>query len=94
MAELIVDDPAVEAAKRAARPFNVSPYIGPGRFALYGAREALAPLRELHDKTDCADPVCGKECRYGFPMCAGCLEPWPCATARLIYTTEELSDGE
>ncbi|TWS25609.1 hypothetical protein FK530_22855 [Tsukamurella conjunctivitidis] len=54
------------------------------------AREALAPLRELHSKADCDDAECGEECRYGFPMCAGCLEPWPCDTARLIYPEEEL----
>lgn len=49
-------------------------------------REALEPVRELH--------------RYEFirmkndslERCAGCHDYWPCATARLIYTSEELGE--
>lgn len=42
-----VGDAAVEAAKRATAPHAVSPFVGPGRYALHGAREALAPIRDL-----------------------------------------------
>lgn len=81
-------DPAVAAAERVRCE-------GAYLIAESAAREALAPVRELHSKADCDDAECGEECRYGFPMCAGCLEPWPCDTARLVYTTEELNrDGE
>lgn len=43
----VSSDPAEEAAKRACGPHGVSPYVGPGRYAMRGAREALAPLREM-----------------------------------------------
>lgn len=76
-------DPAVEAAKRATAPHAVSPFVGPGRYALYGAREALAPLRELHTRRQ----------KMHNAICDECRTYWPCATAKLIYTREELEES-
>lgn len=71
-------DPAVEAAIRAWNgPVTGDPYDDMKR----AAREALDPIRELH-KPD--GP-------YGYQtQCVACGLMWPCNTARLIYTTEEL----
>ena len=73
-------DPAVEAAQRA--------WDGDRRYHAYGyvvaAREALAPLRELHKLT--TDEL------YGRPglICDDCDHDWPCPTAKLIYREDEL----
>lgn len=72
-------DPAVAAAERVTQPRGIPWAVGPGRYALHGAREALAPIRELHRPDDSA-------------VCAGCDMPWPCATAHLAYTTDELKE--
>ncbi|NDK91755.1 hypothetical protein GYA93_19575 [Gordonia desulfuricans] len=42
----------------------------------------LAPIRELHKPS-------GDDCRCCI-HCIECEQLWPCATARLIYTSEEL----
>ncbi|SDT83690.1 hypothetical protein SAMN04488548_12728 [Gordonia westfalica] len=84
-------DPAVDAAQRACEPHGVSHFVGPGRYALRGAREALAPLRELHrldgcpERDDCTDPE-------HLTLCSGCYQEWPCRTAPLIYSSDELGD--
>jgi hypothetical protein len=74
-------NPATEAAERATN----GPINGPiGAFALSAAREALKPIRELHQPQNAGDfDICG-ECQDGN-------EQWPCETAKLIYTREELS---
>lgn len=82
-------DPAVEAAQRAwdknkVRSFSVQ--------RIMAAREALAPLRDLHRPFDRRTSI------YPIPndphtiVCRHCLGPidWPCATARLIYREDEL----
>lgn len=80
-----MSDPAVEAARRA------HPSDCPGCTEILGevaaAREALAPIRELHR------PVDGRVYRY----CAECYPygsidntEWPCATARLVYSEGEM----
>lgn len=50
---------------------------------VFAAREALAPLKELHKRT--TD-------EYGRPglICDDCDHDWPCPTARLIYREDEL----
>lgn len=48
------------------------------------AREALRPLRELHRRTDMP---------HWSPWCLPCKTTWPCATARLVYTSEELAES-
>jgi len=62
------------------------------------AREALAPIRELHRQEwfNCINACCiGKECRHRSSMCtAGCDESWPCPTAKLVYTDDELTGGD
>lgn len=83
-------DPAVEAAQRAWD----AGFPGYPRDAglIAAAREALAPLRELHRPFDRRTSI------YPIPndphtvVCNHCLGPidWPCATARLIYREDEL----
>lgn len=86
----VSSDPAEEAAKRACGPHRVSPYVGPGRYAMRGAREALAPLRELHRHGECPEnDLC--ELPDHLSLCVTCCRPWPCATAKLVYPAEELT---
>lgn len=77
-----MNDPAVEAAKRVGKTL---PYGFFSRLTssdlIATAREALAPLRELHQKTICEEDG---------PLCFECESEWPCATARLIYREDEL----
>jgi hypothetical protein len=79
-----VTDPAVEAAKRVGEtlPYGFSSKLT-SRHLIAAAREALAPLRELHKLT--SD-------EYGRPglICDDCDHDWPCPTARLIYRGDEL----
>lgn len=90
------DEPAIEAAIRAV-PTEVSTWVGPGRFALRGAREALKPIRELHYPVTCASladgrhkTVCAHCHRRGFYTTAPESGDWPCDTARLVYSADEL----
>lgn len=67
-----------------------------GAIASGAAREALAPIRELHrphtedgweDEPYCL--TCAHETRTSRDLS---YQPWPCATARLAYTTSELEN--
>lgn len=52
-----------------------------GSLAIAAAREALAPLRELHIDD-------------GLGFCSTCdSQDWPCDSAKLIYTSAELAGG-
>ena len=78
-------DPAVEAANRAAEKIMVcglGSKLYPSDLIL-AAREALAPLRELHKRTV---DVLGRPGR----ICSDCDHNWPCPTAKLIYREDEL----
>ena len=59
-------------------------------------REALAPIRALHIRGTEAgyedEPYCETCGHYDGLSADFTHQPWPCDTARLIYTTEELSD--
>ncbi|MGB3302668.1 MAG: hypothetical protein WBA98_08260 [Gordonia sp. (in: high G+C Gram-positive bacteria)] len=72
-----MSDPAIEAADRAwdERGFDAS--------AADIAREALAPIRELHFQSTRLPSRL-------YRHCVTCRTPWPCPTARFCYTTEEL----
>lgn len=74
-----MSDPAVEAVRRAKRLGTCGD--GPEDFAENAAREALAPLRQLHRP--------GQD-RIGLTVCPACRLIWPCDTAKLIYSSEEL----
>lgn len=74
-------DPALDAATRSMPDGARHESAG---WALASAREALAPVRELHK------PVSAIWSRSHF-ACAACNQVWPCATALTCYTTEELS---
>lgn len=82
-------DPAVEAARLAISRFSTGTHLYPRSVAVEAAREALAPVRDVHRRFE----------RVGYPgadgrvVCSHCLGPvdWPCATARLVYSAEELS---
>ena len=76
----MVTDPAIEAAKRA----GMSRFPPRSRLlAMTAAREALAPLRELHKLTV---DVHGRPGR----ICDDCEWEWPCPSAKLIYREDEL----
>lgn len=81
-----MSDPAAEAARRyaATLPFGFHSRLT-GAALVFAAREALAPLQELHQ------PVakCCEECSSNR-VCAECDWPWPCETAKLIYREDEL----
>ena len=85
----------MDAACRVTLPGGLDPTALPLMVA--AAREALAPIRELHKP--CAEPDYPDE-----PYCKTCghydgsfvdftHQPWPCDTARLIYTSSELEVG-
>jgi len=74
-------DPAVEAAKRVAEKIIVCGFgnkLYPSDLLL-AAREALAPLRELHKRQG-----------INSVLCRECDQYWPCGTAKLIYREDEL----
>lgn len=73
-----MSDPAIEAAQRALNAYAVSATCL--NSAVAAAREALKPIRKLHSKADMP---------WGAPYCLHCKAIWPCATARLVYSTEE-----
>jgi hypothetical protein len=85
-------DPAVAAARRAWYAHGQLPWpYMPGEHGLWSpdameaaAGEALKPLRELHRPTGTAS-----ECVVCFDS-DGRGRPWPCDTARLVYTAHEL----
>ncbi|AKJ72645.1 hypothetical protein PP301_gp077 [Gordonia phage GMA2] len=85
-------DPAVEAAQRALPPYG--PAVVHERDLKTGIaaiREALAPIRELHKPFHHYSP----NADYACVNCSddqGDPEPWPCPTAQLIYTSEELTN--
>lgn len=78
-------DPAVEAAQRVWEPWWALP--GSEGKLTEAAREALAPIRELHRPHETNDPRSPHDV-----VCNHCLGPkkWPCPTARLIYPESEL----
>ena len=81
-----MSDPAVEAARRYAATLAYGFHSQlTGADLIFAAREALAPLRELHQPVnECCDE-CG-----GSRVCCECEWQWPCATAKLIYREDEL----
>lgn len=95
-------DPAVAAAQRAMPQSSRDLGYYPSRDSIRAAREAHATVRELHQRGDscrcCAgwDEMNKPIVRY---VCTGCTpgapeyHHWPCATARLVYTSEELNRG-
>lgn len=81
-------DPVISARARAlSHVGNGLPNVSVGWLAEVGAGEALRPIRDLHRPTGT-----GTECVVCFDS-EGHGQPWPCDTARLIYTDEELSDA-
>ncbi|QFP96590.1 hypothetical protein SEA_SMOOCH_99 [Mycobacterium phage Smooch] len=86
-----MSDPAVEAATRVMK--LVYAYPTPNRDLVVTAREVLKPIRELHRPrwSNCINACCsGEDCRLRDRVCEHCEVDWPCDTAKLIYTTEEL----
>ncbi|MEJ9078573.1 hypothetical protein WKY82_09145 [Gordonia malaquae] len=76
-------DPAIEAVQRARECDNSRLWALKDEALTPVAREALAPIRELHKPYLC-------HCDAPHHACEGCLEEWPCDTARLIYSETEL----
>lgn len=81
-----MSDPAIEAS-------DMVGYIPDDPVAYhYGIRvasEALAPIRVLH----VSEPSAWTD-QFGehILQCAECEHPWPCATSRLVYSSEELGE--
>lgn len=77
-------DPAVEAAQRAWESRTVAPFSADlCKSEIAAAREMAKPIRELHyPYISCDD---------GKRSCVECEFHWPCDTAKLIYSTEELA---
>lgn len=73
-------DPAVEAAQRASARYETNGQIS--LQAIAAAREALRPIRELH--------FAHRVAVDNWTCCPHCAVTWPCATAELIYSSEEL----
>jgi len=98
-----MSDPAVEAAQRvneeatysyAVEVDGITHEYALKRVARAAAREALVPLRELHRPMDEDE---GRGPHWPREYCAACTHEddgvwmaWPCATARLIYSSAEL----
>lgn len=94
-----MSDPAEEAARRA---FAYWRSMGMKKSAdvttVTAAREALAPLRELHKPwreyhhdgmlAGASCKTCAHDDSFGLVW-----QQWPCATAKLIYSDEELNDA-
>ena len=78
-----MSDPAVEAAERA---WDSAENSTESQAARAGAREALAPLRELHRKVPKRNGWDG----HWSDVCIACAALWPSPTDRLIYPSEEL----
>lgn len=75
-----MSDPAIEAAHRA----------GGGWYSareMEAAREALKPIREKHYAVQYINHT---KCCVSCWNCKGQPYAWPCPTARLVYSTEEL----
>lgn len=84
-----MNDPAQEAARRATTQAHGFERPKIPALALASAREALNPIRELHRPVNAHGT--------GRIVCGVCWDSmsdymrWPCATARLVYSEEELS---
>lgn len=65
-----MSDPAVEAAQRyaATLPFGFHSQLT-GADLIFAAREALAPLRELHRRLEIAATSCPEECEVHEDEC-------------------------
>ncbi|QOC55828.1 hypothetical protein SEA_JORGENSEN_69 [Mycobacterium phage Jorgensen] len=96
-----MSDPAVEAARQVwVKRYGAEALFGRsvendgfGRPMVESAREVLKPIRELHRPrwSNCINACCsGEDCRLRDRVCEHCEVDWPCDTAKLIYTTEEL----
>lgn len=82
-------DPAIEAAAKVWATRKNIPFAAESPWArdslIPTAREALKPVRELHTPYTVSEP----DGEWSF--CAHSHNSWPCETAKLIYTTEELA---
>lgn len=88
-------DPAVDAAQRVCEANEDLVHVEPYAALEAAAREALAPIRELHtSRWSCGNPRHTNP-EYGCPecatACAECGDYWPCDTARLVYRKDELT---
>ena len=77
-------DPAIEAAQRHVYTLPFESRLD-GADLVAAAREALAPIRELHrrnDRGECSHCISPQDAAWGAI--------WPCETARLVYPEDEL----
>lgn len=88
-----MSDPAVEAAQRAwVGNVSAPAFDAPSDqnyWMVIAAREALKPIRELHKPIT----MCGVSCCQRCRAMNGAAVGWPCETAKLAYTADELRPG-
>lgn len=80
-----MSDPAADAALLALVRMTGKAW-NRGQALETAARESLAPIRELHKRAYLNDNPY-EPAKWD---CDECETPWPCDTARLCYTTDEL----
>lgn len=83
-----MSDPAVEAATRAVQARGYGDI--PAQYMVFAAREALAPIRELHQAGEPFEDDNEYVRGIWVTNCRECRDDWPCATARLVYSSDEL----
>ena len=84
-----MSDPVVSALLRAwdetavidERGYTINPY----KTAKAAAREVAKLIREIHRPEPYAQ---------GSDYCVGCEAKWPCVTAELVWSSEELASSE
>ncbi|WVX88133.1 hypothetical protein SEA_LITNINMCQUEEN_77 [Gordonia phage LitninMcQueen] len=88
-------DPAIAAAQRAwdaryegrmVSAVDSAAHNGVGALTIAAAREALAPLRELHKPIAMCGVIVCIHCRTA----TGASASWPCSSAALLYSSSEL----
>lgn len=89
-------DPAVEAAETvlsSVKGFGEVGKVGEA-LVLASAREALAPIRDIHRPFDRRTMEFANKSDPYTIVCNHCLGPimWPCATAARVYTDQEITD--
>ncbi|MDL9938707.1 hypothetical protein QSJ18_18325 [Gordonia sp. ABSL1-1] len=92
-----MSDPAREAARRAWAVGGADhdfEHATEADLMIDAAREALAPIRDLHKPVTedgwADEPSCRTCAHETWTSRDLSYQPWPCATARLIYSAEEL----
>ena len=91
-----MSDPATEAVQRSWPRWRKLVSNRPRVYMEVAAREAVKPIRQLHKPqwNNCINACCsGEQCRHRNQVCEHDYDEWPCDTAKLAYTSEEVAAG-